>query len=149
MLFRSPQKLAGQCGKLKCCLNFELDTYLDALKDFPKGNVSIKTKSGSARLQKTDIFKRIMWFTTAEDPGNFIPLSVDKVKQIIEQNKKGVFPQDLKNYINEVPVVEQPDFENVVGQDSVNRFDQKSKSKGKHHKRKPRPNQKNRNKKKD
>ena len=85
----NPLKLAGQCGKLKCCLNFELETYLDAIKGFPKNNVKLKTSKGEAFHQKTDIFKRIMWYSYVDDPAVFIALTVDKVKEIIALNKTG------------------------------------------------------------
>lgn len=125
----NPVKLAGQCGKLKCCLNFELDTYLDALKQFPTTEPKLRTQKGSAYHQKTDIFKGLMWYTYENDPSNFIPLSVERVKEIAELNEKGEKPTELKNY-EEVVLEEEPDFENVVGQDSLTRFDnQRSKRK--------------------
>jgi cell fate regulator YaaT (PSP1 superfamily) len=127
----NPQKLAGQCGKLKCCLNFELDTYVDALKEFPKGNLNLKTKKGVARHQKTDIFMKTMWFTSADDPSNFVALHIDAVKEIIAMNKEGNLPEGLKSFQQTVEVEELPDFENVVGQDSLNRFDNKAKKKNK------------------
>ena len=79
----NPQKLAGQCGKLKCCLNFELDTYLDALQDFPRTDTKLNTQRGTASCQKIDIFKRLMWFTYDENPITWHKLSVDSVKEII------------------------------------------------------------------
>src|SRR5690554_2740462 len=82
-------KLAGQCGKLKCCLNYELDSYMDALKDIPNNIERIDTKKGTAWLQKTDIFKKIMWFS---HPGeeNWMPISTERVKEIQQQNLKGI-----------------------------------------------------------
>jgi cell fate regulator YaaT (PSP1 superfamily) len=124
----NPQKLAGQCGKLKCCLNYELDSYMDALKDFPEINdVKLKSKKGEAVHQKTDIFKRMMWFSYTSDMGTFIPLKVDRVKEVIELNKKGELPEELINFTNqpEQKPVKEPDYENVVGQDSLTRFDKK------------------------
>lgn len=126
----NPQKLAGQCGKLKCCLNYELDTYLDALKDFPKGNASLKTKKGDAKLQKTDIFRQLMWYAYTDDFGTFIEVPLNRVKEIIELNKNGKYPEDLVSF-SAVKVEKQPDFENVVGQDSLNRFDNNKKKKKK------------------
>lgn len=84
----NPQKLAGQCGKLKCCINFELDTYLDALQDFPKTDIKLLTEKGKASCQKIDIFKQLMWFTYDEDPINWYKISVDNVKKIISLNEK-------------------------------------------------------------
>ena len=131
----NPLKLAGQCGKLKCCLNFELDSYLDAIKDFPDvNNLKLRTEKGDAVHQKTDIFRRTMWFSYLDNMGHFIPLSVDHVKEIIAQNKQGVVPGDLgelKEKEKRSKVQEAtPDYENVVGQDSLTRFDNKKNRKG-------------------
>ncbi len=140
----NPLKLAGQCGKLKCCLNYELDSYLDALKEFPDmEGKKLLTKKGDAFLQKTDIFNRIMWFSYRSDPGVFIPLSVKAVKTILEENAKGETPEALVPIVKSVEKLlsVEPNFENVVGQDSLTRFDRKgNKPKGnfnKQHKNKP------------
>jgi cell fate regulator YaaT (PSP1 superfamily) len=124
----NPQKLAGQCGKLKCCLNYELDTYLDALKDFPD-SIDLETQKGRARHQKTDIFKAIFWYTFADEPDNFIPVPVARVKEVIAMNKNGQKPDILVAVSEQKAVEKQPDFENVVGQDSLTRFDNKNKNK--------------------
>lgn len=124
----NPLKLAGQCGKLKCCLNYELDSYVDALKEFPDmDGKKLLTKKGDAFLQKTDIFKRMMWFSYRSEPGVFIPLDVKTVHSIIEANKNGETPDALIPSIKlaEKVVVAEPNFENVVGQDSLTRFDRK------------------------
>ena len=123
----NPLKLAGQCGKLKCCLNYELDSYMDAIKDFPDSNTRLQTKRGDAMHQKTDIFRRTMWFTYADEPSKFIALTVDKVKEIISLNKNGVLPEEIKVEVEEV-TEKLPDYENVVGQDSLTRFDRKKKN---------------------
>jgi cell fate regulator YaaT (PSP1 superfamily) len=129
----NPLKLAGQCGKLKCCLNYELDSYLDALKEFPDmENKRLVTKKGEAFLQKTDIFKRMMWFSYRDDMSVFIPMKVDKVKEVIEMNARNEQPEDLVSAVVQEAkqkVIEHT-FENVVGQDSLTRFD-KSKQKNK------------------
>jgi cell fate regulator YaaT (PSP1 superfamily) len=119
----NPQKLAGQCGKLKCCLNFELDSYLDALKGFPSQKTKVETTKGVAFTQKVDIFRGIMWFTYRDDPSNFIEVPIARVKEIIKMNKEGEKASVLveKEYV-EVPVVKH-DYENVVGQDDLTRFD--------------------------
>lgn len=121
----NPQKLAGQCGKLKCCLNYELDMYVEAIKDFPKSNIKLKTKKGDAFMQKMDIFRRKVWYSYSSEPSNFIELPLDKVQEIVFQNKKGNHPESLEMYIK--AFVEEPkhDYENVVGQDSITRFDKK------------------------
>jgi cell fate regulator YaaT (PSP1 superfamily) len=122
----NPQKLAGQCGKLKCCLNYELDAYVEALKKFPKSDIKLQTEKGVAFHAKTDVFKEEMWYIHQEKdskaPGTFVPLSPERVKEIIALNKEGKKPTDLKDFM--VKVVEaEPDYTNVVGQDSLNRFD--------------------------
>lgn len=89
----NPSKLSGQCGRLKCCLNYELETYMDALEDIPSVN-KLKTKHGEARLQKTDIFRKIMWFGFEGD-NNWHPLPTDRVKEVIALNEKGEFPETL------------------------------------------------------
>jgi hypothetical protein len=127
----NPQKLAGQCGKLKCCLNYELDMYVEAYKDFPDSNFKLQTAKGNAHHQKTDTFKRMMWYTVEGDPtNNFIGLKIERVKEIIELNKKGTVVDSLEGFVEKVYVDKQPDFDNVVGQDSLTRFD-KPKNKGK------------------
>ena len=119
----NPQKLAGQCGKLKCCLNYELDVYLDALKDFPSQDTKLLTDKGLAFCQKTDIFKEMLWFSYKEDPGNWHVLSKDQVNEILEKNKKKEKVASLEMYAIELNVEEKVVFENVVGQDSLTRFD--------------------------
>ena len=119
----NPQKLAGQCGKLKCCLNYELDVYLDALKDFPAQDTKLFTDKGLAFCQKTDIFKEMLWFSYKEDPGNWHVLSKDQVNEILEKNKNKEKVASLEMYAIEIEVEEKVVFENVVGQDSLTRFD--------------------------
>lgn len=90
----NPSKLSGQCGRLKCCLNFELDTYLDALKHIPEINGAIYTEMGKAYLQKTDIFNRLMWFSYEGD-SNWVELTVNRVDEIILMNSKRKKPYSL------------------------------------------------------
>jgi cell fate regulator YaaT (PSP1 superfamily) len=85
----NPSKLSGQCGRLKCCLNYELETYMDALKDIPNVDKPLHTIKGEAYLQKTDIFKKIMWFGFKEDT-TWYPLSIERVNEILALNQKGV-----------------------------------------------------------
>ena len=131
----NPQKLAGQCGKLKCCLNYELDVYLDALKDFPSQDTKLMTEKGLAFCQKTDIFKEMLWFSYKDNPGNWHVLSKDQVNEILEKNKKREKVASLEMYAVEIAVEEKVVFENVVGQDSLTRFDKpkgnKNRGKGK------------------
>jgi len=127
----NPQKLAGQCGKLKCCLNYELDSYLDAIKDFPESNVKLETLKGNAVHQKTDIFRGVMFYAYFEDLGNFIAVPVGRVKEIIALNKAGEKPEALLGKKDIVEIEKDPDYENVVGQDSLTRFDASKKNKKK------------------
>ena len=126
----NPLKLAGQCGKLKCCLNYELDSYLDALKEFPEiDNRRLATEKGFAFHQKTDIFKRVIWWSYTSEPDVFIPLTIARTKEIFKLNAENLKPADLleAKLYKEIAEVKQPDYENVVGQDSLTRFDTKKK----------------------
>lgn len=131
----NPQKLAGQCGKLKCCLNYELDTYLEALKDFPSTDTKLYTEKGLAFCQKTDIFRGILWFSYKEDASNWHELTIDQVKEILEKNKKKEKVASLEEYTVDNFVKEEKVFENVVGQDSLTRFDRPKRSKNRNRKR--------------
>ena len=91
----NPVKLSGQCGRLKCCLNYELETYMDALKDIPTIEKPLQTIKGDAFLQKTDIFKRVMWFGYRGEESNWIPITVDRVKEVLALNIKGERPQTI------------------------------------------------------
>lgn len=90
----NPSKLSGQCGRLKCCLNYELDTYVEALKDIPEVDKPLQTEKGSARLQKTDIFRKVLWFGY-EDEANWYPVPAERVFEILEMNKDGKKPASL------------------------------------------------------
>ncbi|MGM0497459.1 MAG: PSP1 domain-containing protein [Bacteroidota bacterium] len=140
----NPQKLAGQCGKLKCCLNYELDSYLDAKKNFPNTDIALETKQGTAHYQKTDIFKKIVWYSYSESYSeNLIPVTVERVKEIIEVNKQGDKPEKLTD---ETSALEQPlGFKNDVGEDSIDRFEKNNK---KEDKKKSKKSKKNKRKKK-
>lgn len=130
----NPQKLAGQCGKLKCCLNYELDMYLEAIKSFPTTDTKLHTEKGSAYHIKTDVFKRQMWFAYEGDAGvgtGLIALSPERVREIAKLNAAGKKPVDLKDFEDEEIVRREPDYDNVVGQDSLNRFDSAFKKKRK------------------
>lgn len=91
----NPSKLSGQCGRLKCCLNFELESYMSALEDIPTIEKPLLTQAGKAKLQKTDIFRRLMWFSYNDD-NNWHSIDCDRVKSIIEQNINGVTPFSLQ-----------------------------------------------------
>lgn len=125
----NPQKLAGQCGKLKCCLNYELDMYLEALKDFPSQDSKLQTQRGVAFCQKADIFKETLWFSYRDDPSMWHALNKAQVHEILELNRKNEKITSLEEYAQENLEDEKMVFENVVGQDSLNRFDRPKKRK--------------------
>lgn len=128
----NPQKLAGQCGKLKCCLNYELDSYRNALKAFPKTETKLQTSKGVGVCQKIDIFKGYMWYAYKGDWINWHLLTTDQVKKIIELNKANKTVLSLEDFSQEINA-EAPNkvFENVVGQESLNRFDRPKQRKNK------------------
>jgi cell fate regulator YaaT (PSP1 superfamily) len=125
----NPLKLAGQCGKLKCCLNYELDTYLEALKDFPQLREPLQTAAGPMYLQKTDALKAVMWF--ASEPSSslkMIAVPVGKVREIQELNRRGEKPELLAIDEDELT---QSEFRSAVGEDSLTRFDTNKKKRPK------------------
>ena len=120
----NPQKLAGQCGKLKCCMNFEVDTYADALKGFPSKETQLETVDNTYYHFKTDVFKALISYSTSPNFGaNVVTISPKRAKEIIAMNKKGSKPDLLDDHSEDEvkPVV--IDYENGVGQDSLTRFD--------------------------
>lgn len=124
----NPQKLAGQCGKLKCCLNFEVDAYVDAQKDFPSTNVPLNTGDGMLYHQKTDIFGGIMSYSPdKEGKGVFIQIPVSRVKEIIAMNSKGIIPP--KAIEDNEEARENIKYTDGVGEESLNRFDEKKQQK--------------------
>ncbi|MCK0178729.1 hypothetical protein MWU50_05445 [Flavobacteriaceae bacterium S0862] len=125
----NPQKLAGQCGKLKCCLNYELDSYLDALKSFPKTEIKLQTEKGVGVCQKTDIFKGHMWYAYEGEWMNWHKLTTEQANEIIEINSKKKKVASLEEYALDLVEDTKTDFENVVGQDSLTRFDSPKRSK--------------------
>lgn len=136
----NPQKLAGQCGKLKCCLNYELDVYVEALKDFPSPEIKLYTKKGVGIHIKTDVFKQIMWYlhqVKDESTPSLIALHPNRVKEIIELNKQKKNPEDLKDFMIEA-VIEVPEVEysNGGSQDDLDRFSDDFKKKKKSNRKK-------------
>jgi len=124
----NPQKLAGQCSKLKCCLNYELDTYIDVKKDFPNNYSQIETSIGTFFIFKTDILKKsFLYSSNPNHPSNLVQLSLEEVKFFISQNKKGINPplpeNDSPNQSNQT----KNNGEYIVEQDSLTRFDNKKK----------------------
>jgi len=142
----NPLKLAGQCGKLKCCLNFELDSYLDALKAFPKTDIKLYTEKGTAVCQKTDIFKGLMWYAYEGEWMNWHVITTNQANEVIFKNKKKEKVVSLEEYAAEHIKDTKNEFENVVGQDSLTRFDNpKSKNKRKNNKNNNRNRNRNKN----
>lgn len=128
----NPSKLSGQCGRLKCCLNYELETYMEALKDIPTVNRSLQTQNGEAFLQKTDIFKKMMWFGFKGD-NNWYPVPVERVQEILELNAKGIAVDSLLKVAPEEP--KQNEFVAQV-EGNLERLDDKYKAKKKKKKKK-------------
>ena len=110
-------KLSGQCGRLKCCLNYELDTYLDALQHFPEDADVIEVAKGRAFLVKKDIFRNLMWYSMADSTKHY-PLSIETVKKIKALNKQGIKPEALETVeiVSAKPKEVEPEFVDVVGQ---------------------------------
>lgn len=131
-------KLSGQCGRLKCCLNYELDTYLDALQHFPDNCDSIQVAKGTASLIKKDIFKNLMWYVLPDSNKQY-PLTIERVRKIRSLNMQGVIPEELEAVeITTMKVKEaEPEFVELVGQislRSLEKADKKRKQKQQHQK---------------
>ncbi len=133
----NPQKLAGQCSKLKCCINYENDCYLDTLKDHPDTSTPLKTKKGRAFHQKTDILRNIMYYTYEDSPSNFIGVSTERVKYIIGQNKKNILPEALEDQ-KIADFVAEPKESKGYEEDSLTRFDKPASQKRRRKKSRPR-----------
>ena len=116
----NPQKLAGQCGKLKCCLNYEVATYMDAQSRIPKVSGPLEFEDGLAYLRKTDILRELMYFSYDKgSDANLYPLDAAEVMEIIKMNRNGVKPESLRSE----PAPAAPEFVTAVGDDSITRFD--------------------------
>ena len=118
----NPQKLAGQCGKLKCCLNYELDCYVDAQKSFPPKDIPLETKEGTAYFQKMEVHKGLYWYTPDPQTSiNLIPVPVQRVREIQAMNKKGqkaekLLAEDLSQDNNS-------GSKDLLSDNNLNRFD--------------------------
>lgn len=118
----NPSKLAGQCGKLKCCLNYENEMYVEALKEFPSIHTILKTKKGNAEYQKSDVFKRIMWFSYVDDHASMMAIPLDSVKEIVKMNDKGKIPADLEKFAETME--QKAEFSNGNDEQELIRFDE-------------------------
>jgi cell fate regulator YaaT (PSP1 superfamily) len=124
-LSMNPQKLAGQCGKLKCCLNFEVDTYLDAQKDFPPTHIPLDIEKTRYIFQKADILGGIYWYSAQNNElsANLVAVPISRVKEIQQLNSTGKRPEKLVGEGNEKDQDIRETFQNMAGQESINRFD--------------------------
>jgi len=121
----NPQKLAGQCAKLKCCLNYETDIYVEAQRDIPSKDIILDSKECSYYLFKADIFKRQMTYSTSKDfLANAVTIPVERAKQIIALNKKGIRVDNLSDVIE---IEQKSEFGDVLSQDGLTRFDHSKK----------------------
>jgi Uncharacterized homolog of PSP1 len=148
-------KLSGQCGRLKCCLNYELDIYLDALQHFPDNADILQVKKGTATLIKKDIFKNLMWYVLPDSTRQY-PLTIERVRKIKQLNEQGIVPEELEavEVTSTKPKEVEPEFVDVVGQISLRSLERAEKKKRhhrdhrpqqKHHQRDHRPQQQGRN----
>jgi cell fate regulator YaaT (PSP1 superfamily) len=134
----NPSKLSGQCGRLKCCLNYELDTYMEALKDIPEVESPLLTEQGEATLQKTDIFRKIMWFGFRQEE-TWHPLNIERVNEILEMNRSGQKPATLEENQLAVKDTSIPLNNDLVNLDRKFR-DKTKKKKHRHDRNRPGPN---------
>jgi cell fate regulator YaaT (PSP1 superfamily) len=122
----NPQKLAGQCAKLKCCMNFELDGYVEAQKDIPPKDIPLETKDATYYHFKTDVFKKEMQYSSSPNmAANIVTIPAERVKEIIALNKQGIKEDSLGTLSKGEGATKENDYENVIGQDSLTRFDNK------------------------
>ncbi|MEN8156327.1 MAG: regulatory iron-sulfur-containing complex subunit RicT [Bacteroidota bacterium] len=139
----NPQRLAGQCGKLKCCLNYELAGYEDARKAFPKTSTLLKTVAGDAHLLKTDVYRGIMWYAYEGSGAQaLVPVPAERVTEVVEMNRKGQLPDELVES-DALKKESSLEYTNGAGQGSLTRFE-KSRPKKKKKKRRPPRNQRDR-----
>ena len=134
----APSKLTGQCGKLKCCINFEVDSYIDAIKHFPSKEIPLETLDNTYYHFKTDVFKGMMSYSTSQHFGaNIVVISAQRAKDVIAFNKNGIKPESLKEVLEKDLKPVAIEYENVVGQDSLTRFDTVKKSNNRPNNNKP------------
>ncbi len=133
----NPQKLAGQCGKLKCCLNYELDSYLDALSHFPSSSTTLDTEKGRAFCIKIDVFKKKMWFAYVDSSMAWYDFDIDLIKKLIAKNKRGEKTPPLEE-------LKQPDVPlvsiDLIQENNVDRFEKKNRGNNKNRNQSNRPN---------
>lgn len=118
----NPQKLAGQCGKLKCCLNYELSSYEDARKDFPRSGLILKTTLGDAHHLKTDVYRGLMWYGFGGAAQALVPVPVERVSEVEAMNREGKLPDELVEILPE-PKAPKMEYTSGAGQGSLTRFE--------------------------
>jgi cell fate regulator YaaT (PSP1 superfamily) len=135
-------KLSGQCGRLKCCLNYELDTYLDALQHFPDNCDMLQVTKGNAFLIKKDIFRNLMWYTLPDSNKQY-PLTIERVRKIKSLNQQGITPEDLEpvEVTSSKPKEAEPEFVELVGQISLRSLEKADKKKQQSKKHRPQSSQ--------
>jgi len=116
----NPQKLAGLCGKLKCCLNFETAVYQEILKSFPDHNMALKTKKGLATHVKSDIFKNLMWYSYTNSPANLMAVPVENVAKVQKMNKNNQIPDNLEDFA--ISLENKMEDDRVVGKDDISKL---------------------------
>lgn len=128
-------KLSGQCGRLKCCLNYELDTYLDALQGFPNDCDQLEVAKGRAYLLKKDIFKNLMWYSLPDSTKQY-PLTIERVRKIKSLNRQNIVPEELEavEIVSNKPKEVEPEFVDVVGQTSLRALERADKKRKQHKK---------------
>jgi len=136
-------KLSGQCGRLKCCLNYELDTYLDSLQHFPDNCDTLQVSKGTAILIKKDIFRNLMWYVLPDSSKQY-PLTIERVKKIKSENMRNIVPQELEavEVTSSKPKEVEPEFVDVVGQISLRSLEKAEKRKRSNQQQQPHSNQK-------
>ena len=118
----NPANRSLHCGKLKCCLNYENDMYLEALEEFPDHEVILKTKKGEAEYQKADVFKRIIWYSYINDYASMMAIPLEEVKKVINMNSKDKMPEKLEDFA--VTMEQKTDYSNGFNEEELNRFDE-------------------------
>ena len=126
----NPQKLAGQCGKLQCCLAFEYDSYKEELATFPDTHIVLRTEKGNAIYHKSDVFARLMWYAYEDDPMKLYAIPVDKVREIIEKNEQNELPESLDVYAKTHEKKQEEEDVSSLELDDMRRFEKKKNNNG-------------------
>ncbi|MCB0805088.1 MAG: hypothetical protein KDC05_04765 [Bacteroidales bacterium] len=120
----NPSKLAGQCGKLKCCLRFENDAYLEELEKYPPETMLLETKKGNAEFQKADVYKKILWYSYTNESASMMAIPLDKVWEVMDANKRGKKPDKLEDFAITMGQKTGLEKKKEMEQDDFYRFDE-------------------------